>query len=161
MDSFYPLNVACVARNTRDAVVVTLDVPDNLRSTFSFRPGQYLTFRARIDGQDLRRSYSICAAPHDGLLRVAIKRHDDGLFSNWANEHLVAGTRLDVMPPDGHFTVEFSPKNSRSYAAFAVGSGITPIMSLIKSALNVEPGSRSEEHTSELQSLMRISYAVF
>src|SRR3546814_19350409 len=107
MDSFYPLNVACVARNTRDAVVVTLDVPDNLRSTFSFRPGQYLTFRARIDGQDLRRSSSICAAPHDGLLRVAIKRPHDGLFSHWENENLVAGTRLAVMPTDRHFPVQF------------------------------------------------------
>jgi len=142
MDSFYPLTVASVARSTRDAVIVTFDVPDELRPVFSFRPGQYLTLRTQVHGQDLRRSYSICSAPADECLRVAIKRHDDGLFSNWANKHLAAGMNLDVMPPDGNFTVEFDPDKCRGYAAFAVGSGITPIMSLIKAALDTEPGSR-------------------
>jgi ring-1,2-phenylacetyl-CoA epoxidase subunit PaaE len=142
MDGFYSLNVATVDKNTRDAVVVTFDVPDDLRAAFAFRPGQYLTLRARMDGQELRRSYSICAAPGEGVLRVAIKRHDDGLFSNWANEHLAAGARLDVMPPDGHFTTTFSPEQRRGYAAFAVGSGITPVLSLVKTALAVEPASR-------------------
>lgn len=142
MDGFYSLNVAAVDKNTRDAVVVTFDVPDDLRAAFAFRPGQYLTLRARMDGQELRRSYSICAAPGEGVLRVAIKRHDDGLFSNWANGHLAAGARLDVMPPDGHFTTTFSPEHRRGYAAFAVGSGITPVLSLVKTALAVEPASR-------------------
>ncbi len=141
MNDFYPLKVASVAKNTRDAVVVTFDVPAELGDTFSFRPGQYLTLRTNVDGQDLRRSYSICAAPGDKQLRVAIKRLNDGTFSSWANQHLQVGQLLDVMPPDGHFTIDFSPENTNCYVAFAVGSGITPILSLIKTALDTEPGS--------------------
>jgi ring-1,2-phenylacetyl-CoA epoxidase subunit PaaE len=141
MNQFYPLKVASVAKNTRDAVVVTFDVPGDLHQKFSFRPGQYLTLRTRVGGEELRRSYSICAAPGDKQLRVAIKRLNDGAFSTWANQHLMPGESLDVMPPDGHFTVDFSPENARHYAAFAVGSGITPILSLIKTALDTEPKS--------------------
>lgn len=141
MSQFQSLKVASVARNTRDAVVVTFEVPDTLADTFSFRPGQYLTLRTHIDGQELRRSYSICAAPHDGLLRVAIKRLNDGAFSTWANSDLQAGDVVDVMPPDGHFTVPFSADQARNYVAFAVGSGITPILSLVKTALDTEPES--------------------
>lgn len=141
MSQFQTLKVASVARNTRDAVVVTFDVPDTLAEAFAFRPGQYLTLRAWVDGQELRRSYSICAAPHDGQLRVAIKRLNDGAFSSWANASLQPGDTLDVMPPDGHFTTTFSPERACHYAAFAVGSGITPILSLVKTALDVEPES--------------------
>jgi ring-1,2-phenylacetyl-CoA epoxidase subunit PaaE len=141
MSQFYPLKVASVAKNTRDAVVVTFDVPSELHDRFSFRPGQYLTMRTQVDGEELRRSYSICAAPNDRQLRVAIKRLNDGAFSTWANETLAAGQMLDVMPPDGHFTVDFSPEHQRHYVAFAVGSGITPILSLVKSALATEPRS--------------------
>ena len=141
MSQFYTLPVASVSRSTRDAVVVAFAVPDELQDVFHFRPGQYLTLRTHLDGQELRRSYSICAAPHDKLLRVAIKRVNDGAFSTWANSHLEAGSTLDVMPPDGHFTVEFDPAQSHRYVAFAVGSGITPILSLVKTALNTEPGS--------------------
>lgn len=141
MSQFHALKVAAVMRNTRDAVVVTFDVPDDLAPTFSFRPGQYLTLRAMVDGEELRRSYSICAAPHDRQLRVAIKRLNDGAFSTWANAHLRAGDTVEVMPPDGHFTVPFSPDQARHYAAFAVGSGITPILSLVKTALDTEPES--------------------
>ncbi|MEO6985483.1 MAG: 1,2-phenylacetyl-CoA epoxidase subunit PaaE [Paralcaligenes sp.] len=142
MAEFYPLKVASVAKNTRDAVVVTFDVPAALDEKFVFRPGQYLTLRTDVDGEELRRSYSICAAPHDRQLRVAIKRMDDGSFSTWANTHLAPGIVLDVMPPDGHFTVDFSEEHRREYVAFAVGSGITPILSLVKTALRTEPGSR-------------------
>ena len=141
MNQFYPLKVASVAKNTRDAVIVTFDVPSDLHEKFSFRPGQYLTLRTRVGGEELRRSYSICAAPGDKELRVAIKRLNDGAFSTWANQHLLPGESLDVMPPDGHFTVDFAPENARHYAAFAVGSGITPILSLIKTALDTEPKS--------------------
>lgn len=141
MSQFYPLKVASVAKNTRDAVVVTFDVPDQLNSKFQFRPGQYLTLRTRMEGEELRRSYSICAAPGDGQLRVAIKRLNDGAFSTWANHELASGQTLDVMPPDGHFTVDFDPSLARHYVAFAVGSGITPILSLVKSALETEPES--------------------
>src|SRR3546814_16064016 len=113
MDSFYPLNVACVARNTRDAVVVTLDVPDNLRSTFSFRPGQSLTSRATIDGQDLRRSYSLCAPPHAGLLLLAFTPHDTGPFATCANDILDAGPRLDLMQPACPSSIWLPPNNTR------------------------------------------------
>ncbi|HBI82424.1 phenylacetate-CoA oxygenase/reductase subunit PaaK [Orrella sp. NBD-18] len=141
MSQFHSLNVSSVARNTRDAVVVTFDVPTNLKEAFSFRPGQYLTLRTQIAGEELRRSYSICSAPSDGVLRVAIKRLDDGAFSTWANQSLESGQKLDVMPPAGNFTIDFAPSNRRHYVAFAVGSGITPIFSLIKSALGTEPES--------------------
>lgn len=141
MSAFHSLRVASVAKNTRDAVVLTFDVPNDLRETFKFRPGQYLTLRTFLDGQELRRSYSICAAPGDGQLRVAVKRLNDGAFSTWANQSLQAGDTLEVMAPDGNFTIEFSPEHARRYAAFAVGSGITPILSLVKTALDTEPSS--------------------
>jgi len=142
MSAFHSLKVASVARNTRDAIVVTFEVPDALRDTFAFRPGQYLTLRTNVDGQELRRSYSICAVPSDMQLRVAIKRQDDGVFSSWANASLASGQALDVMPPDGNFTYPFEAGQARSYVAFAVGSGITPIISLIKAALSTEEHSR-------------------
>lgn len=141
MSQFHSLNVASVSRNTRDAVVVTFQVPDSLTEAFAFRPGQYLTLRTELGGEELRRSYSICSAPQDGVLRVAIKRLDDGAFSTWANSSLEAGQKLDVMPPAGNFTIDFAPGNQRHYVAFAVGSGITPIFSLVKTALSTEPDS--------------------
>jgi ring-1,2-phenylacetyl-CoA epoxidase subunit PaaE len=139
---FHSLKVTSVARNTRDAVIVTFDVPQALVQAFAFRPGQYLTLRTNAHGDELRRSYSICASPHDGILRVAIKRVDDGAFSSWANQELQAGDMLDVMPPDGNFTMDFAPQQRRHYVAFAVGSGITPVFSLVKAALATEPHSR-------------------
>jgi len=139
---FHRLTVKDVARNTRDAIVVTFDVPKELAPVFAFRAGQYLTLRTFLEGQELRRSYSICAAPGDGQLRVAIKRLDDGAFSSWANTRLAPGQALEVMPPAGSFTVDFDPACQRHYAAFAVGSGITPVLSLVKTALAVEPRSR-------------------
>ncbi len=142
MSQFHSLHVSSVARNTRDAVVVTFEVPHALKKEFSFRPGQYLTLRHALDGQELRRSYSICSAPQDGVMRVAIKRLDDGAFSTWANTELEAGQTIEVMPPAGNFTLDFSPEHARHYVAFAVGSGITPIFSLVKSALSLEPNSR-------------------
>ncbi len=142
MSQFHSLHVSSVARNTRDAVVVTFDIPQSLSKEFTFRPGQYLTLRHDLDGQELRRSYSICSAPQDGVMRVAIKRLDDGAFSTWANTVLEAGQSIEVMPPAGNFTIDFSPAQARHYVAFAVGSGITPIFSLVKSALSIEPQSR-------------------
>ncbi|HEY0296838.1 MAG TPA: 1,2-phenylacetyl-CoA epoxidase subunit PaaE [Bordetella sp.] len=140
--SFHTLKVASVARNTRDAVVVTFDLPEALAPEFAFRPGQYLTLRAQLGGEEVRRSYSICSAPGDGVLRVAIKKVDEGAFSTWANHELQPGQDLDVMPPAGNFTIDFDPAQARHYAAFAVGSGITPVLSLVKTALSIEPGSR-------------------
>lgn len=139
---FYPLRVQEVRRETPDAVSVAFEVPAPLRDVFRFVPGQYLTLRAQIDGQDVRRSYSVCAAPHEGELRVAIKKIPGGVFSTFANERMRAGDELLVMPPQGRFTTALDPQQHRLYVAFAAGSGITPIFSLLKSVLHSEPYSR-------------------
>jgi ring-1,2-phenylacetyl-CoA epoxidase subunit PaaE len=142
MSKFYPLTVAKVKHETRDAVAVTFAVPPELKSTFAYQQGQHLTLRAMIEGEDVRRSYSICSAVQDGQLRVAIKKTPGGLFSNWANDSLTPGVTLEVMPPMGHFNVPLDPNSERHYLAFAAGSGITPILSIIKTTLLAEPKSR-------------------
>lgn len=142
MSKFYPLTVAKVKHETRDAIAVTFAVPPELKQTFAYQQGQHLTLRALIDGEDVRRSYSICSAVQDETLRVAIKRTPGGLFSSWANEQLQPGATLDVMPPMGHFNVPLDADSERHYLAFAAGSGITPILSIIKTTLLAEPKSR-------------------
>ncbi len=136
------MRVAEVRRETRDAVSIRFDVPAALRAAFMFKAGQYLTLRAEIAGEDVRRNYSICAAPADGALRVAVKALPGGKFSTYANEILRAGDVLEVMPASGHFTAPFGPGRALSYAAFAAGSGITPILSILKTVLGSEPESR-------------------
>jgi ring-1,2-phenylacetyl-CoA epoxidase subunit PaaE len=142
MARFFPLEVADVQRETRDAVVVTLAPRDEDRAAFDFIQGQYLTFRRKFDGEELRRSYSICAGRDEGVLRVGIKRVDGGCFSNWANDELRPGEMLEAMPPMGSFHTELDPAASRHYLGFAGGSGITPMLSLIKTILAREPKSR-------------------
>jgi ring-1,2-phenylacetyl-CoA epoxidase subunit PaaE len=142
MSKFYPLTVAKVRHETRDAIAVTFDVPRELKQAFAYQQGQHLTLRALIDGEDVRRSYSICSAVQDDALRVAIKRTPGGMFSSWANESLKPGMQLDVMPPMGHFNVPLDAANEKHYLAFAAGSGITPILSIIKTTLLAEPKSR-------------------
>ncbi|WP_208278553.1 1,2-phenylacetyl-CoA epoxidase subunit PaaE [Massilia oculi] len=142
MSKFYPLTVSKVKHETRDAIAVTFDVPPELKDTFAYRQGQYLTLRTTIDGEDVRRSYSICSAVQDAQLRVAIKRCSGGLFSGWANDSLQPGATLDVMPPSGNFNVPLDAASSRHYLAFAAGSGITPILSIVKTTLQAEPESR-------------------
>jgi ring-1,2-phenylacetyl-CoA epoxidase subunit PaaE len=142
MSKFFPLTVAKVRSETRDAIAVTFDVPRELKDTFAYQQGQHLTLRALIDGEDVRRSYSICSAVQDDVLRVAIKRTPGGQFSTWANETLRPGMLLDVMPPMGHFNVPLDATNEKHYLAFAAGSGITPILSIIKTTLLAEPKSR-------------------
>jgi len=142
MSKFYPLTVAQVRNETRDTIAVTFAVPPELAQSFAYQQGQHLTLRAQIGDEDVRRSYSICSSVQDGLLRVAIKRTQGGLFSSWANEHLKPGMTLDVMPPMGHFNVPLDAANARHYLAFAAGSGITPILSIIKTTLLAEPNSR-------------------
>jgi ring-1,2-phenylacetyl-CoA epoxidase subunit PaaE len=142
MSKFYPLTVSKVRRETRDTIAVTFAVPDELRDSFKYQQGQHLTLRAMVDGEDLRRSYSICSAVQDDTLRVAIKRTQGGQFSTWANESLQPGMSLEVMPPMGHFNVPLDSANERHYLAFAAGSGITPILSIIKTTLLTEPRSR-------------------
>jgi ring-1,2-phenylacetyl-CoA epoxidase subunit PaaE len=142
LSKFHRLVVAKVERETRDAVAITFAVPDSLAEAFRFAAGQHLTLRADIGGQDVRRSYSICSGVRDGSLRIAVKRNPGGVFSGWANETLKAGDTLEVLPPLGHFGVPLVPGSRRSYAGFAAGSGITPLLSIVKTTLAVEPRSR-------------------
>ncbi len=139
---FHPLRVSDLRRETADAISLSFDVPDDLAELYRFSPGQYLTLRTTIAGQELRRSYSICSAPADGELRVAIKRVDDGVFSTWANQTLRRGDVLDVMSPTGRFGLVPEPHSGRTYAGFAAGSGITPILSIMRGMLTMEPESR-------------------
>lgn len=142
MSKFYPLTVSDIRPETRDALVLSFSVPADLRPQFSYKEGQHLTLRAQIDGQDVRRSYSICAAVQDAQLRVAVKRVQGGVFSNWVHEGLSAGMSIDVMPPMGHFNLPLAAEQERHYLAFTAGSGITPILSIIKTTLLSEPHSR-------------------
>jgi ring-1,2-phenylacetyl-CoA epoxidase subunit PaaE len=139
---FYPLEVARVDRETRDAIAVTFNVPRELAEQFRFHPGQHLTVRAKIGGEDVRRSYSICVPAGEGRLRIAVKRNPGGRFSNWANDSLHAGDVLDVLPPLGHFHVPLDAAHRKHYVAFAAGSGITPVLSIVATTLASEPSSR-------------------
>lgn len=138
---FHPLSVAAVRRLTDDAVCVRFAVPETLVERFRFRQGQYLTVRRAIDGEDVRRSYSICSGVGEGVLEIAIKAVPGGRFSTYANESLQAGDVLDVMAPAGSFTSELDPSSTRRYLCIAAGSGITPILSIVKSVLAGEPDS--------------------
>lgn len=139
---FYPLRICDLRRETADTVSIAFDLPDALRPLFAFTQGQYLTLRTRIGGEELRRSYSICTAPHERELRVAIKKVPGGVFSTHANTALSVGDVLEVMPPQGRFFTPLDARQAKTYVAFAAGSGITPIMSLLKSTLAEEPKSR-------------------
>lgn len=139
MASFHPLTVTEICHGTRDSVVVSLAVAENLANEFRFTQGQYLTFRANINGAEVRRSYSITAAPHEEVLRVGIKKAPGGVFSTWANDVLRPGQQIEAMAPAGSFFVPLEPAHRRHYAGFAAGSGITPIFSIIKTTLVQEP----------------------
>lgn len=140
MNQFHPLKVTDIQNTIRDAVVVTLAPQDD--ESFRFIPGQYLTFRRDFDGEEVRRSYSICASKEEGVLRVGIKRVSGGCFSNWANENLQVGDTLEAMSPMGSFHIPQNPIAEKQYLAFAGGSGITPILSILKSSLVSEPKSK-------------------
>ena len=142
MSKFFPLTVSRVHQETRDTIVATFDVPADLKKRFAFTQGQHLTLRARINGEDLRRSYSICSAVQDGDLRVAIKRTPGGQFSTWANDTLKAGVSIEVMPPAGHFNLPLSPADRRRYIAVAGTHQITVRNS---EALEALAGGESEE----------------
>ncbi|BCJ27845.1 1,2-phenylacetyl-CoA epoxidase subunit PaaE [Actinocatenispora sera] len=143
---FHKLAVARLERLTEDAYLLGFTVPAELRDTFAFRPGQHLTVRHLVDGDDARRSYSICSTPErlatDGELQVGVKLIADGVFSRYVSEELAVGDRLEVLPPLGHFTTDLAPERSRHYAAIVAGSGVTPVLSLVSTALSVEPESR-------------------
>lgn len=139
---FHPLRVRAVQPDTAEAVIVSFEVPQELRPVFGFTQGQYLTLRKEIDGQDLRRSYSICAGVDDGELRVGVRKVRGGVFSNWINQHLKPGDTIDVMAPQGRFFVPIEPAAQRHHLGIAGGSGITPILSIMKTVLAREPRSR-------------------
>ena len=139
--TFHRLTVADVERLTDEAVAVTFDVPPELRSAYAFTPGQHLTLRTTIDGEEVRRSYSICSTPSSGRLRVAVKVLEGGVFSGHANTALHPGDVLDVMTPAGRFGVDVDPRNAKRYVAVVAGSGITPVMSIAGAVLEGEPHS--------------------
>jgi ring-1,2-phenylacetyl-CoA epoxidase subunit PaaE len=139
---FHRLAVDDLRREASDAVSLTFAIPVELADQYSFAPGQYLTLRTTMDGEEVRRSYSICSGPDDGELRIAVKKVDGGAFSNWAADELKAGDELDVMTPTGRFGVAHAPDQARVYVGFAAGSGITPILSIVKGVLAREPDSR-------------------
>jgi ring-1,2-phenylacetyl-CoA epoxidase subunit PaaE len=142
MTHFHRLRVAEVRRETDDAVSVRFELPPQLKDEFRYRQGQHLTLRHTFGGQEQRRNYSICSSVRERALRIAIRRIPGGVFSNFANDRLQAGDHLDVLPPSGRFHTALDPAQRKHYLAFAAGCGITPIYSLLKTALETEPASR-------------------
>ena len=139
MNSFYDLKVAEVCKETDDCVSIVLQPAEDDQSAFQYEAGQYLTLKTEIEGSEVRRSYSICSAPSDPELRVAVKRVPGGLFSHWANVNLKAGDTIQSMAPQGRFILKTNPKAEKNYVAFVAGSGITPVLSQIREVLKSEP----------------------
>ncbi|MCV6612042.1 MAG: phenylacetate-CoA oxygenase/reductase subunit PaaK [Amphritea sp.] len=140
--NFYTLKIADVQPETDTAIAVTFAVPAELQDKFNFIQGQFLTLRAEIDGEDVRRSYSICSGVNDGHLRVGIKRVMNGKFSNYANDNFKPGMSIEVMPPQGSFYTEVKADQKKNYMCIAAGSGITPMISIMKTVLSTEPESK-------------------
>jgi len=138
---FHPLKVKEVKKETDDCVSVTFEIPEDLQTDFTFKQGQSLSMRKTINEEEVRRTYSLCSSPLDKEWKVAIKRVEGGLFSSFANQELKKGDTLEVMQPVGRFYVELNPLNKNNYLAFAAGSGITPLLSIIKTTLRTEPES--------------------
>ncbi len=141
MSRFHDLEVIDIRKTIRDAVVVTLRPVNGAAAEFDFVQGQYLTFRRDFDGEELRRSYSICSGADEGVLQVGIKRVEGGAFSAWANDALEVGEVLQAMPPMGRFHAPLDPARGRHYLGFAAGSGITPVLSILRTTLAREPRS--------------------
>src|SRR3954447_24579611 len=141
-EHFHALRVAEVVPETAEANSIRFEIPPELRDRFAFKAGQHLTLRATLDGEEVRRNYSLCTAPAECDWMVTVKRIGGGLFSNWVGDHLKPGDTIDVMPPHGSFTCEFDAAKSRHLVGIAGGSGITPVMSLIRTSLRTEPDSR-------------------
>src|ERR1700754_1038610 len=139
---FHRLAVNDLRRESPDAVSLSFAIPNELADDYRFAPGQYLTLRTTMEGEEVRRSYSICSGPDDGELRIAVKKVDGGAFSNWAADELKAGDQLDVMTPTGRFGIAHAAGEARGYGGFAAGSGITPILSIVRGVLAREPQSR-------------------
>ena len=140
-EHFHALRVAEIVPETSEANSIRFEIPPELRDKFAFRAGQHLTLRATIDGEEVRRNYSLCTAPDENDWMVTVKRIAGGVFSNWVGDQLKAGDIVDVMPPHGSFTTEFAPSQKRRIVGIAGGSGITPVMSLLRTTLKEEPHS--------------------
>jgi ring-1,2-phenylacetyl-CoA epoxidase subunit PaaE len=138
---FHSLQIKNIRKETKSCVSISFDLPKELQADYQYLSGQYLTLRSTIQGEDVRRSYSLCSAPSDQEWRVAIKQVENGVFSTFALHELKEGDFLDVMNPMGNFKLETSPENEKSYVLFAAGSGVTPIFSIAKSILREEPMS--------------------
>ena len=155
MGRFHSLSIKNIRRETSDTVSISFNIPEDLKQDFTFIPGQYLTFRTNINGKEIRRSYSICSTPNSGELRVAVKQIKYGIFSTYANTILKEGEHLDVAIPEGKFLLNTNKDNKKTYGAFVAGSGITPVISMIKDVLKNEPkssfvlmyGNKSSENT--------------
>ncbi|WP_271769700.1 1,2-phenylacetyl-CoA epoxidase subunit PaaE [Aquimarina algiphila] len=141
MTDFYPIKVSELNKETKDCTSITFDVPEALKDKFVYKQGQHLTLKTTINGDEVRRSYSLCSSPVENKWQVAVKRINGGLFSNFANNVLKVGDVIEIMPPVGNFYVEINPSRPKNYIVFAAGSGITPILSIIKTHLISEPNS--------------------
>ena len=166
LNTFHPLTISEVKQETPNSVSISFIIPENLKETFSFKAGQYITIRHNSNGNEIRRAYSICSNPSSEVLKVGVKRVKGGIFSEFANSQLSAGDKLDVMMPGGKFILDPNPETSKNYAAFVAGSGITPVLSIVQTALEEEPnstfslvyGNQTEEETmflNELEDLQR------
>ncbi|MDQ8601102.1 FAD-binding oxidoreductase, partial [Klebsiella aerogenes] len=142
MTTFHSLKVARVEPETRDAVTITFAIPQALQAEYCFRPGQHLTLKARLGGEELRRCYSICRSRTPGEISVAVKAIDGGRFSRYAQHDIQQGMELEVMVPQGHFGYQPQAERQGEYLAIAAGSGITPMMAIISATLATEPQSR-------------------
>ena len=141
MSSFYKLSIKEIIKETADAVSILFNVPDELKSYYQFVAGQYVNLKITLDGQEIRRAYSICSSPKSGELRIAVKAVKNGFFSKFANEKLAVGNVVEVGTPEGKFTFEPKVERQKNYAAFVAGSGITPVFSILKTVLEEEPNS--------------------
>jgi len=138
---FHSLRVKDIQPETAACISVAFEIPPHLKNVFAFTQGQNITVKATIDGEELRRSYSVCSSPHDNELRIAVKKVTGGKFSSWMVKHLQPGSSIEVLPPSGQFFTELNALHKKNYVAFAAGSGITPILSIIKTTLLTEPHS--------------------
>ncbi len=141
MAKFRSVRISDIYKETKDCSVMTLDIPEDMRQDFAYIQGQHLTFRSIIDGEDVRRTYSLCSSPAENKWQVAVKRIDGGRFSSFVNEKLKPGDTVEVMPPTGVFYAKIEPEKEKNYIAFAAGSGITPVLSIMKTHLALEPKS--------------------
>ena len=141
MSDFHTLSVSHIKKESSNSVSITFDVPSNLKDLYQFKAGQYITLKHTISGKEYRRAYSICSSIHSDQLKVAVKKVENGVFSVFATTSLKVGDVVDVMPPQGKFVLETNPVNSKNYLGFAAGSGITPILSMVRTMLEIEPKS--------------------